>query len=170
MSEPWTAGGATAQNELMQLLGLDGSDPTALLQSLKNMPVYQALFGNGVDTVLANGSATGGLRGGNTQSSLARVGTDTLAQVYNDRVGQLSNVSQTGLGAVRGNQALGASNAQVMAAMGGDNASALAALFGKIGDTQAGGTLQRSAINTNMLNNVAKSAGKIADSIPGLPF
>lgn len=137
-----------------------GGDQGAAIEQLKNSPVYQALFGNGVDTTLANASATGGLRGGNTQDALARVGTDTLAKVYQDRVANLSGVSGQGLNAVTGLENLGAANA-----------GSIAALFGQQGDVNAGGILQRSAINQQMLNTVAKEAGKIGDSaMGGLPF
>ncbi len=216
LSKPWTGGGAAAQDELLNLLGIstpvtnnvdwaayvqgnpdalanwnvvkgtssdtfggdaakfgqyhytkDGSrrdltpyttttggeaDAAGAIADLKNSPLYQALFSNGIDSAAAMASATGGLRGGNAQEAFARVGTDTLGKVYQDRVNTLGSISGQGLDAVTGLENLGASNA-----------AAIASLFGKEGDTRAGGILQRSAINSNMLNTVASEAGKIAD-------
>lgn len=161
-SEPFVQGGQDATNALLELLGLPvngkATDPTQSIAALKGSPIYQALFNNGVDTTLANASATGGLRGGNTQDALARVGTDTLAKVYQDRVSNLSGVSGLGLQALTGLEGLGAANAE-----------SVASLFGKQGDVTAGGILQRSAINNQMLNTIASEAGKIANTIK-LPF
>lgn len=131
---------------------LGGGDQAAVIQALKDSPVYKALFGNAVDATLANASATGGLRGGNTQDALARVGSDTLAKVYQDRIANLGSVSGAGLGATGNLQQLGA-----------DNARAIASLFGAKGDTEAGGILQRAGINSQMLNTIASEAGKVAD-------
>lgn len=162
LSSPWTEGGADAQQALLTLLGLgDGGaqGQSAAITGLKEDPVYQALFGNAVNTTLANASATGGVRGGNVQDALGRVGVDTLGKVYQDRVGSLAGVSGLGLQAVMGLEGLGA-----------ENAAAIAALFGKQGDAKAGGILQRGAINNQMVNTISSEVGKIADSIPGLPF
>lgn len=219
LSQPWTGGGASAQSELLNLLGLSspgtekvdweaygraypglaayytshngqnlfakgdsmsfadyakahydkygsaaGFDLTpfttmegastanqgAAIESLKESPLYQALFRNGVDTTLANASATGGLRGGNTQDALARVGTDTLAKVYQDRISNLGGVSGLGLQAVTGLEGLGAANAE-----------SIASLFGKQGDVNASGILQRAAIKSNMFNNIAGAVGEL---------
>lgn len=153
--------GAAAGFDLTPFTTMEGASTAnqgAAIESLKESPLYQALFRNGVDTTLANASATGGLRGGNTQDALARVGTDTLARVYQDRISNLGGVSGLGLQAVTGLEGLGAANAE-----------SVASLFGKQGDVNASGILQRSAINNQMLNTIASEAGKIANTIK-LPF
>lgn len=128
------------------------ADQQGAIDALKASPLYQSLYGNGEEAVLQNASATGGLRGGNAERSLYNLGTDTLSKVIQQQVSNLGGVSQLGLGAQDSLNNLGAQNAQ-----------SIASLFGKQGDVQAGGILQRSAINNNLFNSVAGEAGKIAD-------
>lgn len=157
-SAPYTGAGASATNALAALLGLGDPDAQqSAIDGLLNSPLYESLFRNGENTVLANASATGGLRGGNTQASLYNLGKDTLSDVIQNQIKNLGGLSTLGLNATQGLEGLSA-----------DNAQAIAALFGKQGDTKAGGILQRSAITSNMFNSVAKEAGSLADSIAGL--
>lgn len=76
--------------------GSAGTSQTAAFDALKNSPVYQSLFHNGEQTVLADAAATGGLRGGNTQRSLYNLGTDTLSQVIQQQIANLSGLSSLG--------------------------------------------------------------------------
>lgn len=115
--DPYTKGlGTPAAGKLAELLGLSG-DTAGAMDALKQNPVYQSLFHNGEETVLQDASATGGLRGGNTQHSLANVGVDTLAKVYQMMVGNLGDATalgaRTGLGqaGLLGNLDVGRGNA-----------------------------------------------------------
>jgi len=150
---PYQEAGVDGLTQLMTLLGLSG-DTGGAIEGLKNNPVYQSLFNNGQNTLLANASATGGLRGGNTSGALANFGRDTLANVYQQQVGNLGGLTTMGYNATSGLSSLGA-----------NNAAAIAALFGQQGDVNAGASLQRGAINSNMWNTVGTELGSIADTI-----
>lgn len=77
--------------------GTDGSAVQAsAIEQLKASPLYQSLFRNGEQAILQNASATGGLRGGNTQASLANFGRDTLASVIENQLNRLGGVSTAG--------------------------------------------------------------------------
>jgi len=153
--QPYQEAGDTGIAALMQLLGLSGSGPQAeAIGGLKASPQFESLYRTGEEAVLANGSATGGLRGGNIQSSLANFGSDTLAKLIEAQIGRLG-----GLGS------LGAQTAEAQGNLGANKALAISKLFGQQGDTTAGGILQRSAITSNTINSVAGEVGGIADKI-----
>jgi hypothetical protein len=79
-----------------------GQAQQAAIDNLKASPLFQSLYGTGQDTILQNAAATGGLRGGNTQNSLAQFGSGLLAQVIQQQLANLGTVSgqgaQAGLG------------------------------------------------------------------------
>lgn len=127
----------------------------AQITALQQSPLYQSLYRTGQEAVLQNGSATGGLRGGNIQSALANFGQDTLSKVIQDRIANLSGVTGQGLQA-----ATGVANAAT------GTASNVANLNTQIGDANAGGILQRSTINSNMIGQVSKGLGSIVNSNP----
>lgn len=111
---PYMTQGGAGVNKLAELLGL-GGDTAGAMAGLKENPVYKALFQNGQETVLQNASATGGLRGGNTQDSLGHLGADTLAQVYQMMVSNLGNLSELGAKTGLGYGALTNDNARSQA-------------------------------------------------------
>lgn len=117
------------------ILGLNGNDPQqAALTALQASPLYQSLYHNGEQAVLANGSATGGLRGGNTQNSLAHFGTDVLGQTIQSQLAHLSGLS--GQGATTGSQ---------LGALGAQNSSNIGSLIVNQGQNTAGGILGNAA-------------------------
>lgn len=109
------------------LIGLDGAEAQqAQIDQLRNLPLYQSLFNNGRDTILANASATGGLRGGNVQDSLSRFGADTLSSVIQQQLAGFGGGIGVGVGS---DQALGvfgqnAVNSQNQLRLGGAEARA----------------------------------------------
>lgn len=137
--------------------GTDGTEQGAAIAALQASPLYQSLYRTGQEAVLQNGAATGGLRGGNIQNSLANFGRDTLSQTIQQQLANLSGVANSGLAAA-GTQANAATGA----------GQALAGLNTGAGDITAGGILQRSTINANTINSVSKGLGSIVNTIPGL--
>lgn len=137
---PYTGAGDQAVTAEGQLLGLGGSgDQQRWIDQLKSSPLYQSEYRNGVDTILQNGAATGGLRGGNIQGSLANFGQDTLARVIQQELAGLGGLSSQGLQASNQSGTFGANAA--------DN---IASLQGLIGRTQAGGILGKSAVDQGL--------------------
>jgi hypothetical protein len=155
---PYTTAGAGAVNQIAGLT--DGSmSADALTAQIKANPLYSSLYDNGEEALLQNASATGGLRGGNTQRGLADFGADTMAKVYQQILSNLGSVASLGLGgqgAVTGagmNVANNVSEAQT-----------------DIGRAQAGNYITKAGINAANWAN----AGKLADSavaagMPGVP-
>jgi hypothetical protein len=148
---PWRTGGAEAFGEQGDLLGINGPEAqAAAIARLQGSPMFQSLYRTGEEAVLQNASATGGLRGGNTQRSLADFGADTLATVIERQLASLGGLSGAGL------QATGAGSAS-----GSALTQAIAQILGQQGQVRAGGLLTRGGISSGMWNN----AGSFLDSL-----
>lgn len=123
------------------------------IDQLKDSPLYQSLFNNGKDAILANASATGGLRGGNTNTSLANFGRDTLASVIQQQVSNLSGVSNAGEGA-----------AAQTGQFGAGAANSIQQALTQQGQAQAGAATATGAANASMWNTIAGQIGGLANN------
>ena len=116
------------------------------IDQLKASPLYQSLFHNGQETVLNNAAATGGLRGGNTQSSLANFGADTLAQVIQQQIANLGQVAGQGQ-----------AGANSLGNLGAASSGNISNLLAQNGQAQSGGILASSGANINAINGIQGS-------------
>lgn len=113
---PYQEAGRNALARFGDLLGLNGADTQqAQIDLLRQTPLYQSLYRNGENAVLANASATGGLRGGNTQHSLYNLGEDTLSALIERQLAGYRGLVDVGSGATTnvagfGAQAVGEQN------------------------------------------------------------
>lgn len=113
------------------LLGLDGADAQAkAIAALKGSPGFTALYDQGVDTILQNASATGGLRGGNVNGSLAQFGSGLLSQTIQNQLANLGGIASLGAGAVNQGAQIGQQNANTQAQLMGAQGNALGAAAG----------------------------------------
>ena len=159
--DPYRQFGAEALGQYGDLLGTNGAaGQQAAIEALRNSPYFKALYGQGEEAVLQNASATGGLRGGNTQRSLYELGENTLAQTIQQ---QLANLT----GGV--NMGYGTAGALGSAAMGtGNNITDL--LVGQ-GQAKAQDILTRGAIDNSFwggLGSLALNGAGMALGIPGM--
>jgi hypothetical protein len=149
---PYMQAGTAALGDQGDLLGLNGNGAQqGAISNLQNSPLYQSLFGNGQEALLANASATGGLRGGNTQGALANFGRDTLAQVIQSQLANLGGVSQQGQ-----NAAAGVGN------IGAGSANAISGLMQSQGQAQAGAATAADGANASLINGAASAFGSLA--------
>lgn len=156
---PYIGAGGKAVGAESDLLGLNGGDPQdASIKALQESPLYKSLFQTGQNTVLANASATGGLRGGNIQSSLANFGSNTLATVIQQQLQNLGGLAGQGQNAALGGGQLG---------LGASNS--IADLFTNQGSAQAGGILGKLQGHIQQDQGVEGIASSIAQAILGLP-
>jgi len=101
--QPWVGGGNEALQQQMQLLGLNGiRNQRAAVQGIENSPMFRALAAQGEDAILQNASATGGLRGGNTQGALAQFRPALLNQQIQQQYANLTGLSQLGQASAAG--------------------------------------------------------------------
>lgn len=140
--EPYTQAGVPALQGQQNLLGLGGADAQGqAIQQLQGSPMFQQLTRQGEDAILQNASATGGLRGGNTQAALAQFRPNMLSslidQQYN-RLGGLANMGQNSA-AMTGQAGMGA-------------AGSISGLLEQQGAARAGGTLGKANAFGQVLN------------------
>lgn len=148
---PYVNAGTGALRGQQDLLGLNGNPAQqAAIDSIAASPQFQSMQRQGTDAILANASATGGLRGGNVQAALAQFSPQMLSQLIDQRYAQLGGL--TGLGQ---NSAAGVGNA------GLQTGSNIANLLQQQGAAQAGGQLAMG----NQAHQAFVDGGKIASTI-----
>lgn len=156
--EPWRQEGIDGLSGLGDLVGTNGGEKQNLaIEQLKASPFYQQLFGAGEEAVLQNASATGGIRGGNTQGALADFGRDTLMQTIERQLASLGGLAGMGMGAT-----------ESVANFGQNRANAVTQLLGNIGGAKASGALFRGGVNAQMWNNAGSFLDQAASAfMPG---
>lgn len=98
--QPYRDIGGKGLAGLGDLVGVNGApQQQSAIDALKASPLYQSLFNNGQEALLQNASATGGIRGGNTERGLADFGADTLAQTIQQQLASLGGLAGMGMGA-----------------------------------------------------------------------
>lgn len=151
---PWMTQGASASAAQGDLLGLNGPEKQqAAIAAQQGSPLYESLFRTGVNTTLANASATGGLRGGNTEAALYDKGKDTLAQVIEAQLTRLGGVSEQGQSA-----------AAQTGAFGANSANSIAQLLGEQGSAQAGAAIASGAANAAMIKDITGAVTGLANN------
>lgn len=151
---PWVTQGQSASSAQGDLLGLNGqAAQQAAISAQQNSPLYESLFRNGVNTTLANASATGGVRGGNTVGALFDKGKDTLAQVIEAQLTRLGGVSEQGQNAA----------AQV-GNFGANAANNIGASLTSTGQAQAGASLAGGAANAAMIKDITGAVTGLANN------
>jgi hypothetical protein len=79
------------------------NDPQAAAVSrIEGQPMFQSIARQGEDAILQNASATGGLRGGNTQGALARFRPQLLNQFIQEQYARLAGITELGQNAAAG--------------------------------------------------------------------
>lgn len=130
-----------ARRDISQFGGQDAQQ--AAINRLEQSPIFQSLARQGEEAILQNASATGGLRGGNTQGALARFRPALLNQFIEQQYGRMA-----GLASIGQNAAAGVGNAGM--ATGNNISNALMAS----GQAQAAGIGAQGQIFGNAIGNI----------------
>lgn len=142
---PYMQAGQGALGQQQALLGLGGPEAQrAAIAQLEQGPQFQAMVEQGETAILQNASATGGLRGGNTQAALAQFRPQMLSQLINQQMAQLGGLSGMGQQSAMGAAGYGQQGTQgVMNQLGAQGQAAagaalaqgqgMANIFGGIG-------------------------------------
>lgn len=152
---PYNQAGQKASDLQADLLGLSGATrQQAAITALQGQPLYQSLKRTGTEALLQNASATGGLRGGNTQGALAQFEPNLLAGVIQNQLQNLGGVASLG------------ENAAAMTGNAGSNsANNISALLAGTGAAQAGAQATAGGYAAGAANNIAQTiAGLIGRS------
>ena len=152
--QPFRDLGYGALDGFGDLIGINGdANQMEQIEMLKASPLYQSLFDNGQEAMLASASATGGLRGGNFQEASMDFGRDTLNTVIRDQLANYGGAIGIGSGATDAVASFGARAVQDQNQQRNAGAGALAQ-----------SALVRGGINAQNWNNV----GGFLDSIPSM--
>lgn len=143
---------------LGDLIGVNGNDAwEAALTRVQDSPTLARIIEEGTDGILANASATGGLRGGNVQRGLADFRGDAFINELAAEQARLAGLVGLGSGATDAVSSFGARKA--------DNISNI---FGQQGQVRAGGILTRGGINNQMWQNAGSGLDSlVAAFMPG---
>lgn len=151
---PYVQGGNKAFAGQQDLAGLNGNDAQgSAIAALQSSPQFQSLLRSGETSILSNASATGGLRGGNTQAALAHFSPALLSQLITDQYSRLGGIASIGQ-----NAAAGVGNA------GMQNGSAISGLLQQQGAAQAGAALAGGNATAGMANGFAGAVGMLGSS------
>ena len=143
LMQPYVQSGTQAMGAQGNLIGLGGAEAQqAAINELANSPQMAALIGQGENALLQNASATGGLRGGNTQAALAQFRPQLLNELINQRFTQLGGLSQMGQASAAG-----------QAAQGMSMATNIGNLLEQQGAARAGGALASGNMASNAMGN-----------------
>ena len=160
MLQPFVDTGTSAFTSAGNLIGLGGSGAQSdAIAALQNSPEMAALVRQGEDAILAQASATGGLRGGNTAAALAQFRPQILSQLISQQFSRLG-----GLGSIGQNAAAGVGNA------GLQSAGNIASLLQQQGAATAGGQLAAGQTGSSAFGTLAGLGGLFigAGGVPGL--
>ncbi|WP_033134617.1 MULTISPECIES: hypothetical protein [Acinetobacter] len=148
---PFVNAGTSALGGQQDLLGLNGMQAQQdAINGIQNSAAFKTYLDQGENSLRQNASATGGLRGGNTQAALAQFSPQLLNQMINQ---QYTNLG--GLTALGQNAAAGVGNA------GMQSANNIGNLLQQGGAAQAGNALAQGQANAQMWNGVNSAIGSL---------
>ena len=149
---PFVTAGTGALGAQQNLLGLNGNDAQqTAINGIATSPQFQALQQQGEDAILANASATGGLRGGNVQGALSQFSPALLTQLIEQQIGRLGGLSSMGE-----NAAAGVGNA------GLQTGQSVAGLLQQQGAATAGGQIAAGSTARTAFGDLLKIGSAIA--------
>jgi hypothetical protein len=145
--KPYTDAGTGAIGAQGDLLGTNGPEKqAAAIEALRNSPEFEAITKQGEEGILQNASATGGLRGGNTQDALGQFRPAVLSSLIESQFNRLGTIANMGQASAAG---VGSAAQNT-----GNNVTELLA---QQGQARAGAQLARGNAQANALNGVGNS-------------
>lgn len=146
---PYVASGYSSLNAMNTLTGLNGEDAyNAEISRIEQSPEFLALMESGEDAILANASATGGLRGGDTQRALSEFRPTLLANQINEQYDRLGGITQIGQASAAGEASAAINTGQQ-----------ISGLYGQIGAARAGDAIAQGNIATGGINAIGSILG-----------
>jgi hypothetical protein len=139
--KPYTEAGTKSLTAQGDLTGINGPGAQkAAVAAIEGSPEFTALSNQGETAILQNASATGGLRGGNTQGALAQFRPQLLSGLIDRQYQRLGGITQIGQASAAG-----------VGSAGVNTGANVAQLLAERGAAQAGGAIaQGQAVNGTM--------------------
>lgn len=147
--QPYVAAGKDALSSQLSLIGLGGEEAqAAAISALQAGPEFTAMTQTGEEAILQNAAATGGLRGGNAQASLAKFRPEILSGLINQQFSRLGGIAE-----------MGSNAATNVGSAGTTLGSNLSNLYNQAGAATAGAALAGGNATANLASNIAGSVG-----------
>jgi len=148
---PFVQAGQQGVTGMLDLVGMGGPEAeAAAIARLESSPQFESLTRQGEEAILANASATGGLRGGNTQAALAQFRPDILSGLIDRQFSRLGGLSQ-----------LGQASAAQTASAGLQTGANVSNLLLEGGQAQAQGMLARGQNQAGLIGDIGSGIGQI---------
>ncbi len=152
---PYAKAGTGALAQQQALLGLKGVDQQRYYtKQIENSPYFKAVAQQGESAILQNASATGGLRGGNTQGALAQFRPQLLNQLVQQQYANLGGITNMGQSAAAGQAAGGMQSAGAISNLYSQGGAAQAQGYLGAGQAQAGGYLGQAQATSQGISNL----------------
>lgn len=161
--QPWVSSGGTALSGQQDLLGVNGNPAQDFaISQIRNSPAFTSTKKVGEEAILQNASATGGLRGGNTQAALGQFDESLLSRLIDQQYARLSGVSSQGQNAAAGVGNVNTGTANSISGTLSATGSNVSGLITDSGAASAGGILGAARANATTVNGLVNGAGVIA--------
>jgi hypothetical protein len=145
---PYVEAGTGSLTAQQDMLGLNGPEAQQrAIDGVSGSPEFASLTQQGEEAILQNASATGGVRGGNTQAALAQFRPQLLQQLLSERFAKLGSITQTGQASAAG-----------QASAGIQTGSNIASLLQAGGAAKAGGYLAQGQAIGQIGNGITQAA------------
>ena len=157
---PYVDAGQSSLIGQLDLLGVSGGgSQQQAIAGLEGSPQMQAMIQQGENAMRQNASATGGLRGGNTQAALAQFRPQVLSQLINQQYERLGGIASLGQNAAAGvgnaGMSTGANISGLLQASGTNQANLLA----QQGAAQAGNAIAQGNAMQSALGSLSNAYG-----------
>lgn len=171
LQEPFRQGGLTAQNEIMQLLGIGGDKTAAGYGSLgksfgasdfQQDPGYAFRQSEGMKALERSAAARGNLLSGSTLKGVQRFGQDLASQEYQNAFNRYQTERSAKLNPLQSLMGSGQSATNVMTSAAGQAGQNEASNLYNAGQARASGYVG----SANALTNALGQVGSIASNYP----
>lgn len=150
MLSPYVGAGTSGLQGMVNLSGAGtAANQAAAIRNIQQGPEFGQMVQQGEDAILANASATGGIRGGNTQAALAQFRPQVLNQLINQQLSRFGGLAQ-----------MGQASAAMQANAGQASANNISGLLQQQGAAGAGASLARGQAFGNFLGGVGGLVGR----------
>lgn len=150
-----------AQGMQQDILGMNGPEAQqAAISRIESDPLFQSSIRSAEDAMLQNASATGGLRGGNTQAALAQLRPAMLRSEIDKQYDLLGGQAGAGLGLFGDLAKLGQAAGAQQALSAQTGAANIGNLLTNAGNANAQAALSRGQATQNMWGNIAGATGQ----------
>lgn len=155
LTQPYVAAGGKGLAGTLNLMGMNGrpAQQTAI-NGIQSGAEYGSMVQAGEDAILGNASATGGLRGGNTEAALAQFRPQILSQLINKQMGNLQGLATMGQ-----NSATGVGTAAQ--AMGNN----ISGYYGDAAAARAGNYTAQGTANAGLISGIVGAGNEVLGGI-----